>query len=355
MRFYGKRVILLKYEIKMTNTIPISILELALIAQESNASATLEKTKEVAQLADTLGYKRFWLAEHHNMAHVASSATVVLIGYVASQTQNIRVGSGGIMLPNHSPIIVAEQFGTLETLYPKRIDLGLGRAPGTDAVTAKAIRKDFYEQSQQFPQNVTELQNYFSLENATAKVRAFPSEGTNVPIWILGSSMDSAALAAAKGLPYAFAGHFAPRQMQQAFEFYRDNFQASEFLEHPYTIACVNAIAADTDQEAEILSTSLYQMFGNLVQNNRKPLQPPVASLSHLLNEMSEEARFHVNQMTACSFVGSKQTLEKELKEFIRYSRADELMISSPIYNHQDKLKNFQLLKQVMDKIIRNN
>jgi len=335
----------------MTNTIPISILELALITQDSNASATLEKTKEVAQLADTLGFKRFWLAEHHNMAHVASSATVVLIGYIASQTQNIRVGSGGIMLPNHSPIIVAEQFGTLETLYPNRIDLGLGRAPGTDAVTAKAIRKDFYEQSQQFPQNVTELQNYFSLENATAKVRAFPAEGTNVPIWILGSSMESAALAASKGLPYAFAGHFAPRQMQQAFEFYRDNFQASEFLEHPYTIACINGIAADTDQEAEILSSSLYQMFGNLVQNNRKPLQPPVESVSHLLNEMSEEARFHVNQMTACSFVGSKQTLEKELKEFIRFSGVDELMISSPIYDHQDKLKSFQLLKEVMDAI----
>jgi len=333
----------------MTNTIPISILELALITQDSDASATLEKTKEVAQLADTLGYKRFWLAEHHNMAHVASSATVVLIGYIASQTQNIRVGSGGIMLPNHSPIIVAEQFGTLETLYPNRIDLGLGRAPGTDAVTAQAIRKDFYEQSQQFPQNVTELQNYFSLENATAKVRAFPAEGTNVPIWILGSSMDSAALAAAKGLPYAFAGHFAPRLMQQAFEFYRDNFQASEVLEQPKTMACINAIAADTDQEAEILSTSLYQMFGNLIQNNRKPLQPPVDSLTRLMNEMSEEARFHVNQMTACSFVGSKDTLATELKEFIRHSRVDELMISSPIYDHQEKLKSLRLLKEVVD------
>jgi luciferase family oxidoreductase group 1 len=335
----------------MTNPIPISILELALITQDSDASATLEKTKEVAQLADSLGYKRFWLAEHHNMAHIASSATVVLIGYIASQTPNIRVGSGGIMLPNHSPLIVAEQFGTLETLYPNRIDLGLGRAPGTDALTAQAIRKDFFEQSQQFPQNVTALQNYFSVENATANVRAFPAEGTKVPIWILGSSMDSAALAAAKGLPYAFAGHFAPRQMQQAFEFYRDNFQASEFLEHPKTIACINAIAADTDQEAEILSTSLYQMFGNLVQNNRKPLQPPVDSLSHLMNEMSEEARFQVNQMTACSFVGSKDRLAKELKEFIRFSRVDELMVSSPMYDHQDKLKSLRLLKEVMDEI----
>ena len=339
----------------MTHTIPISILELALITQDSDASATLVKTKEVAQLADTLGYKRFWLAEHHNMAHVASTATVVLIGYIAGQTHNIRVGSGGIMLPNHSPLIVAEQFGTLETLYPNRIDLGLGRAPGTDALTAQAIRKDFYEQSQQFPQNVSALQNYFSVENATANVRAFPAEGTNVPIWILGSSMDSAALAAKKGLPYAFAGHFAPRQMQQAFEFYRDNFQASEFLDNPYTIACVNAIAADTDQEAEILSTSLYQMFGNLVQNNRKPLQPPVESLSLLMNEMGEEARFHVNQMTACSFVGSKDTLATELKEFIHFSSADELMISCPVYDHEDKLKCLRLLKEVMDGINKTN
>ncbi len=335
----------------MKPNIPISILELAIITQDSDASKTLEKTKEIAQLADTLEYKRFWLAEHHNMAHVASSATVVLIGYIASQTQNIRVGSGGIMLPNHSPLIIAEQFGTLETLYPNRIDLGLGRAPGTDGQTAQAIRKDFIEQSQRFPQNVDELQNYFSIENSNSKVRAFPAEGTNVPIWILGSSMDSAALAAAKGLPYAFAGHFAPRQMLQAFEYYRDNFQASEFLEYPKTMACINAIAAETDAEAEILSTSLYQMFQNLVQNNRKPLQPPVDSLSDLMNAMSEEARFHVNQMTACSFVGSSATLAFELKEFINYSRVDELMISSAIFDHQDKMKSLRILKDVMDTI----
>lgn len=335
----------------MTNTIPVSLLELALVAQDSNAGATFEKTKELAQLADTLGYKRFWLAEHHNMPHVASTATVVLIGYIAGQTRYIRVGSGGIMLPNHSPLIVAEQFGTLETLYPNRIDLGLGRAPGTDTLTAMAIRKDFYEQSQQFPQNVAALEDYFSEGNATAKVRAFPAEGTNVSIWILGSSRESAVLAASKGLPYAFAGHFAPRDMLVAFQLYRDNFRASEFLEHPYTMACVNAIAADTDQEAEILSTSLYQMFGNLVQNNRKPLQPPVDSLTELMNGMSEEARFQVNQMTACSFVGSKQTLSAELKEFIRYSRVDELMISSAIFDHQDKLKSLRLLKEVVDGI----
>jgi luciferase family oxidoreductase group 1 len=332
----------------MKDPISISILELAIINNDSNATETLNKTKEIAQLTDRIGYKRFWLAEHHNMAHVASTATVVLIGYVASQTQNIRVGSGGIMLPNHSPLIVAEQFGTLETLYPGRIDLGLGRAPGTDQPTAEAIRKDFFEQAQRFPQNVSKLQDYFSEENATAKVRAFPAEGTKVPIWILGSSMESASLAAAYSFPYAFAGHFAPRQMLQAFEFYRDNFQPSEALDKPKTMACVNIIAADTNEEAEKLSTSLYQMFLNLIRNDRKGLQPPVNSLDDI---MSEEERFHVNQMMACSFVGSKKQLAADLKKFIDYSRIDELMITSPIFDHQAKLKSLQLTKEVIDEL----
>jgi luciferase family oxidoreductase group 1 len=258
------------------------------------------------------------------------------------------VGSGGIMLPNHAPLIIAEQFGTLEILYPNRIDLGLGRAPGTDGLTAQAIRKDFFEQSQRFPQNVAALQEFFSEDNATAKVRAFPAEGTNVPIWILGSSMDSAALAAANGLPYAFAGHFAPKQMYQAFQFYRDNFEPSEYLDQPKTMACVNAIAADTDEEAEKLSTSLTQMFLNLIRNDRKPLQPPVDSLDGI---MREEEHFHVNQMTACSFVGSKEKLVVELKQFIEYTQIDELMITSPIFNHEDKLKSIRIMKEVMDTI----
>jgi len=332
----------------MKTPISISILELAIIAQDSNAAATFQKTKEIAQLADELGYKRFWLAEHHNMAHVASTATVVLIGYIASQTQKIRVGSGGIMLPNHSPLIVAEQFGTLETLYPNRIDLGLGRAPGTDQPTAEAIRKDFFEQAQRFPQNVTKLQDYFSAENATAKVRAFPAEGTNVPIWILGSSMESAALAAAYGLPYAFAGHFAPRQMIQAFEFYRENFQASATLEKPKTMACVNIIAADTNEEAQFISTSLYQMFLNLIRNDRKGLQPPVPSLEDI---MSEEERFHVDQMTACTFTGSPDQLAIDLKKFIEYAKVDEVMATSPIFDHKAKLKSIQLAKAVIDNL----
>lgn len=332
----------------MSKNIPVSILELAIITQDSNASETLQKTATLAKLADSLGYNRFWLAEHHNMAHVASTATVVLIGYIASQTQNIRVGSGGIMLPNHAPLIIAEQFGTLALLYPNRIDLGLGRAPGTDSLTAQAIRKDFFEQSQRFPQNVAALQEFFSEDNATANVRAFPAEGTKVPIWILGSSMDSAALAAAKGLPYAFAGHFAPKQMHQAFQFYRDNFQPSEYLDQPKTMACVNAIAADTDEEAQVLSTSLTQMFLNLIRNDRKPLQPPLDSMDGV---MREEEHFHVNQMTACSFVGSKEKLVAELQQFVDYTRIDELMITSPIYNYEDKLKSIRIMKEVIDAI----
>jgi luciferase family oxidoreductase group 1 len=332
----------------MKKNIPISILELAIITQDSDAKDTFQKTTALAQLADSLGYNRFWLAEHHNMAHVASTATVVLIGYIASKTQNIRVGSGGIMLPNHAPLIVAEQFGTLEILYPNRIDLGLGRAPGTDGLTAQAIRKDFFEQSQRFPQNVAALQDFFSNDNANAQVRAFPAEGTDVPIWILGSSMDSAALAAANGLPYAFAGHFAPKQMVQAFQFYRDNFQASKYLDKPKTMACANAILADTDEEAQQLATSLTQMFLNLIRNDRKPLQPPVDSLDGI---MTEEEHFHVNQMTSCSFIGSKKKVEIELKQFINYTQIDELMITSPIFNHDDKLKSIQLMKEVIDTI----
>ncbi len=332
----------------MKNPISVSILELAIITQDSNASETFKKTKDIAQLADKLGYKRIWLAEHHNMAHVASTATVVLIGYVAGQTENIRVGSGGIMLPNHSPLVVAEQFGTLETLYPNRIDLGLGRAPGTDQPTAEAIRKDFFEQAQRFPQNVTKLQEYFSAENAMAKVRAFPAEGLNVPIWILGSSMESAALAAAYGLPYAFAGHFAPRLMIQAFEFYRANFQASEYLDKPKTMACVNIIAADTNEEAELLSTSLYQMFLNLIRNDRKGLQPPVPSLDDI---MSQEERLHVNQMTTGTFTGNKELLIIDLKKFINYANIDELMVTSPIFDHEAKLKSIQITKEVIDSL----
>lgn len=332
----------------MSKTIPISLLELALVTQGSNAAQTLQKTTELAQHAESLGYKRIWLAEHHNMQHVASSATAVLIGHIASATQTIRVGSGGIMLPNHSPLMVAEQFGTLETLYPGRIDLGLGRAPGTDGLTAQALRSDFYEQAQQFPKNVASLLAYLSAGNAASAVRAFPGEGLNIPVWILGSSTESAMLAASMGLPYAFAAHFAPQQMMQAFELYREHFEPSEFLSEPKTMACVNLIAADTDEVAEMLSTSLYRMFLGLIQNNRQPLQPPVPSLQGLMNE--GEA-YHVNRMTACTFTGDKERLVTELRKFIDYTQIDELMVTSPIFEHSAKMRSLEIASGVVKEL----
>lgn len=332
----------------MSKKILLSILDLAVVNDSDTASNALQRTKILAQHADKLGYERFWVAEHHNMAHIASSATAILIGYLASNTERIRVGSGGIMLPNHAPLIIAEQFGTLQLLHNGRIDLGLGRAPGTDQLTAQAIRSDFFEQAQHFPRNVRELQRYFSNSNSTAKVRAFPGEGVDVPIWILGSSTESAALAAASGLPYAFAGHFAPRQMYQAFEVYKENFIPSVHLSSPKVMACVNAVAADTNEEAELLSSSLLQMFRNLVTNNRKGLQKPVANF---VDQMSEEERFHVGQMTACSFVGDKESITNQLKEFIDYTGADEIMITSPIYDMDAKLHSMDIMKTVIDSI----
>ena len=322
------------------------MLELALVTQGSNATQTLQKTTELAQHAERLGYKRIWLAEHHNMQHVASSATAVLIGHIAGATQTIRVGSGGIMLPNHSPLMVAEQFGTLETLYPGRIDLGLGRAPGTDGLTAQALRSDFYEQAQQFPKNVAALQAYLSESNAASAVRAFPGEGLNIPVWILGSSTESAMLAASMGLPYAFAAHFAPQQMIRAFELYREHFEPSEFLSAPKTMACVNLIAADTNEAAVVLSTSLYRMFLGLIQNNRQPLQPPVPSLDGLMNEAEA---YHVNTMTACTFVGDKERLTAELRKFVDYTQIDELMVTSPIFDHSAKIRSLEIGAEVVE------
>lgn len=332
----------------MSKKILLSILDLAVVNDSDTASNALQRTKILAQHADKLGYERFWVAEHHNMAHIASSATSILIGYLASNTERIRIGSGGIMLPNHAPLVIAEQFGTLQLLHNGRIDLGLGRAPGTDQLTAQAIRTDFFEQAQHFPRNVRELQRYFSSSNATAKVRAFPGEGVDVPIWILGSSTESAALAAASGLPYAFAGHFAPRQMYQAFEVYKSNFIPSVHLSRPKIMACVNAVAADTNEEAELLSSSLLQMFRNLVTNSRKGLQEPV---ENFVDQMSEEERFHVGQMTACSFVGDAANITKQLKEFIDYTGADEIMITSPIYDLDAKLHSLDIMKKVIENI----
>ena len=326
--------------------IPVSLLDLALITEGSNAGDTYHKTVEIARKADELGYQRMWLAEHHNMPYVASTATVVLIGHIAGQTRNIRVGSGGIMLPNHSPLVVAEQFGILATLYPGRIDLGLGRAPGTDQVTAQALNKDFFTAAQEFPKNVALIQQYLSADNASGKVRAFPAEGLDIPIWILGSSMDSAVLAARYGLPYAFASHFAPAQFFRAIAHYRAHFQPSPYLSAPKVMACVNMITADTQEEAESLATSFYRMFLNLVRGTRTPLQPPIPNMDGVWSEYEKSA---VQQMTAHSFIGDPETIRKNLGDFYRISKVDEIMITMPVYSHEARLKNLEYCRSLFE------
>lgn len=327
----------------MTN-IPISILELVTVVEGGTFSTAISNTVEVAKNAEKLGYKRIWMAEHHNMEYIASSATSVLIGHVAGKTNTIRVGSGGIMLPNHSPLVIAEQFGTLETIYPNRIDLGLGRAPGSDQLTAMALRRN-QETAHNFPEDLRQLQTYFSDNNRDAKVRAFPGEGLDIPIWILGSSTDSAYLAAEMGLPYAFASHFAPAQFRAAIKIYRNNFKPSDVLEKPYVMACVNVLAADTDEEANVLLTSLINLFVGIITNKRKPLKPG-GKLPEVYQIL--EVRQAVNNMLACTFYGSKETLNKNLSAFIEETEVDELMIASHIFDLETKLKSFSILHEAL-------
>jgi luciferase family oxidoreductase group 1 len=327
----------------MTN-IPISILELVTVIEGGTFSTAISNTVKIAKNAEKLGYKRIWMAEHHNMEYIASSATSVLIGLVAGKTNTIRVGSGGIMLPNHSPLVIAEQFGTLESIYPNRIDLGLGRAPGSDQLTAMALRRN-QETAHNFPEDIRQLQTYFSADNRHAKVRAFPGEGLDIPIWILGSSTDSAYLAAEMGLPYAFASHFAPAQFRAAIKIYRNNFKPSEILEKPYVMACVNILAADTDEEANELLKSLISLFVGIITNKRKPLKqggklPEVYQIP--------EVRQAVNNMLACTFYGSKETLNKNLSAFIEETEVDELMIASHIFDLDAKLKSFSILREAL-------
>ena len=325
-----------------------SVLDLSMITSDGNAATAIQRTVQLAQKAEALGYERVWLAEHHNMEFIASSATSVLIGHVAGQTKHIRVGSGGIMLPNHSPLAIAEQFGTLETMYPGRIDLGLGRAPGTDQQTALALRRGDLNTAYQFPNDVTALQNYFSASNKTASVRAFPAEGLDIPIWILGSSTDSAYLAAEMGLPYAFASHFAPKQFKIAVQIYRNNFQPSQYLDKPYVLACVNGIAADTNEEATLLSMSLYQLFSGILTNARKPLSPPIPNI---LESWPQELLDAVAGMTACTFVGDKDTLIEKFSGFIEEHGVDELMITGNIFDNEKRLRSYEILSEVFKAI----
>jgi luciferase family oxidoreductase group 1 len=283
------------------------------------------------------------MAEHHSMISVASSATAVLLGYIAGGTKTVRIGSGGIMLPNHAPLVIAEQFGTLESLYPGRIDLGLGRAPGTDQITARALRRDRMSAAQEFPESVEELQHYFSGHN-TGPVRAVPGEGLDIPIWILGSSTDSAYLSAAMGLPYAFASHFAPAQLLTALKIYRQQFRPSEYLDKPHTMACVNVIVADTDAAANSLATSLYQMFLGVIRGKPRKLPPPAESMAGLWNEYEAA---HMEQMLTYSFIGSKETVETKLRQFIDLTAVDELMVTSHVYDQDARLYSYELLRSM--------
>jgi luciferase family oxidoreductase group 1 len=322
-------------------SVAFSVLDLAPILAGGTPTDTFRNSLRLAQAVEQQGYTRFWLSEHHNMASVASSSPVVLIGYIAGGTTTLRVGSGGIMLPNHAPLVVAEQMGTLASLYPGRIDLGLGRAPGSDQRTAQAIRGSRMGGAQDFPRDIQQLQAYFSAANSTAPVRAIPGEGLDIPIYVLGSSTDSAYLAAALGLPYAFASHFAPGQLLPALEIYRQNFRPSATLAQPYVMACVNVIAADTDEHAAYLSTSLQQFMQSVVTGLPAPLPPPVESMRPLWVPGGQQA---VQQMLAYSFVGSPATIQQDLQEFIAETQVDELMAVSNIFDQEARIHSYQLL-----------
>jgi len=329
---------------KQLQDIPYSVLDLATVVEGQTPADSFRHSLDLARKVEELGYKRYWLAEHHNMPSVASSATSVLIGFIAGGTKTIRVGSGGIMLPNHAPLIVAEQFGTLASLYPDRIDLGLGRAPGTDQLTAMAIRGENMHGAHHFPSDIKRLQQFFSEDNFDSKVRAIPGEGLDIPIWVLGSSTDSARVAAAMGLPYAFASHFAPTYFMEAIKLYRENFQPSKNLSEPYVLACVNVIAADTDREAERLSTSVKRMFMGIVTGKRSLLQPPVDSMDDLWNIYEEQA---VNQMLTYSFIGGPEKLKSDVLSFIERTGVNEVMATSHIFDHQARLKSYEIFSDV--------
>lgn len=326
----------------------ISVLDLAPVKQGKTIHDTFQDSLSLANFAENLDYKRFWLAEHHNMESIASSATSVLIGFIANGTKKIRVGSGGIMLPNHSSLIIAEQFGTLESLFPGRIDLGLGRAPGTDGLTAKALGRNAATINEQFPRQILELQRYFSTENSDALVRAIPGEGLDIPLYILGSSTDSAWLAAELGLPYAFAGHFAPDQMEMAFKIYSEHFEPSKYLDKPYIIACVNGIAGETSEEANFLSTTLFQAFINIIRNDRKPFPKPISDMDNIWSPMEKAM---VLKMLKFSFIGDQSQIADQLKDFQEKYQVDELMINSHIYDHQKRLSSYEIIRKAADSL----
>ena len=331
----------------MSNPIPLSFLDLAPVPTGKTIAEGIAQTVEIAQKAEKVGLNRYWMAEHHNMPGVASSATSIIIGHIAQMTKDIRVGSGGVMLPNHAPLVIAEQFGTLDAMYPGRIDLGLGRAPGSDQATAHALRRILNSGGEDFPQQLQELRAYFA-GNPTDRVRAFPGAGQNIPIWLLGSSGFSAQLSAQLGLPFSFASHFAPQYMMQALQLYHQNFRPSKDLEKPHAMMGVNLIAADTDEKAEYLATSMQQQFLNIRQGKMAQFSPPIEDVNAVWSPYEQEAVAQQSEAPSI-IIGGPETVKRKLEEFINMTKADELIISSGLFHHEDRLRSYEILSEIME------
>ncbi|PAE22434.1 LLM class flavin-dependent oxidoreductase [Bacillus sp. 7504-2] len=325
--------------------IPISVLNLAPIRKGQGAKEAIEAMVSLAQATEELGYSRYWIAEHHNTPTLVSSATSILIKHTLEHTKSIRVGSGGVMLPNHSPLVVAEQFGTMATIYPGRLDLGLGRAPGTDMMTASALRRSKNDSVFTFPEDVQALLTYFGPLENQGYVKAYPGVATNIPIYILGSSTDSAYLAAKLGLPYVFASHFAPRYMEEAISIYRDRFQPSNYLDKPYMMVCLNVIAAESDEEAKFESTTMQQFFLNVVRGTQTPLSPPVQTMDGLWSPHEEQM---ATSMSSVTLMGGKQSIKEQLTAFQEKYNVDELMAVSYIYDPDKQKRSYEILKEVV-------
>ncbi|MRG87850.1 LLM class flavin-dependent oxidoreductase [Salinibacillus xinjiangensis] len=332
---------------KRFNGVPLSVLDLAPITEEGSPSEAFQNSVELAQHTEKWGFHRYWLAEHHNMPGIASSATSVVIGHIAGATNSIRVGSGGVMLPNHAPIVIAEQFGTLESMYPGRIDLGLGRAPGTDQATSYALRRTLNSSPEDFPQQVAELEHFFE-GDPNARVKAYPGHGLRIPIWLLGSSGFSAQLAAHKGLPFSFASHFAPDNTLGALKLYRDKFQPSDVLEQPYAMVGVNVIAADTEERAQWLSTSQQQQFLSLRRGESSPLKAPVENMDEVSTPF-ERAALESTLDSRTTIVGTKEKVKEKLNNFLEETNADEVIINSQIYYQKDRLRSYEIVAELMD------
>jgi luciferase family oxidoreductase group 1 len=326
--------------------IPVSVLNLAPIREGQSPKQAIEAMVELAQAVEEMGYHRYWIAEHHNTPTLVSSATSLLIKHTLEHTNTIRVGSGGIMLPNHSPLVIAEQFGTMATIYPNRVELGLGRAPGTDMKTANALRRSKNDSVYTFPDDVKALLTYFGPEIQQSYVRAYPGVDTKIPIYILGSSTDSAYLAASLGLPYVFASHFAPKYMEEAISIYRARFQPSEYLDQPYMIVCLNVIAAETDDEAKWLSTTMQQFFLNVVRGSQNPLRPPVENLDELWSPMEKEM---ATSMSSVTLLGSEETIRQQFTGFQEMYNVDEIMAVSYIYDADKQKRSYEILKEIVD------